>query len=239
MTNALPATASQSVRAERAFTVDALAESLGRRISDGEFEVGTWIRQAKLAEEYGVSRTPVALALSRLEAVGVVERIANRGFRVRLPTTRDVMEVVEVRALLEGHAAFLAAERISAAQLERLRAAVKQFREVVSGLQEGRPEGWARSRWHEANALFHATIFEAAGNRQLKTSSDLLHNRLPRNATWSAMRADIRLLSQNANQHEGIALAIDLREGDRARRLAIAHVETARDIMCAHLEELA
>ncbi|BBH70001.1 GntR family transcriptional regulator [Actinoplanes sp. OR16] len=223
---------------ERAFTVDAVAEALARRISDGEFELGAWIRQAKLAEEYGVSRTPATLALSRLEALGVVERIANRGFRVRLPTARDVAEVIEVRGLLEGHAAFLAAQRISPAQLATLQESVAGFREVVAGLRDGRPEEWARARWHAANAQFHATVFEAAGNRQLATSSELLHHRLPRNTSWSAMRGDVRLLSQNANEHEAIALAIELQDGARARNLAIAHVETARDLMVARLQEL-
>ncbi|GAA0462063.1 GntR family transcriptional regulator [Paractinoplanes deccanensis] len=229
----------QAVRAERAFTVDAVAESLARRISDGEFEMGAWIRQAKLAEEYGVSRTPATLALSRLEALGVVERIANRGFRVRLPSARDVAEVIEVRGLLEGHAAYLAAQRASAEQLGRLHRAVEQFREVVSGLRAGRSEEWARARWHAANALFHATVFEAAGNGQLTTSSELLHHRLPRNTSWSAMQGDVRLLSQNANEHEAIALAIELHDGARARNLAFAHLETARDLMVARLQELA
>jgi DNA-binding GntR family transcriptional regulator len=238
----MTAVASQPAKAletERAFTVDALAQSLGDRISAGEFELGTWFRQAKLADEYNVSRTPVALALSRLETLGLVERLANRGFRVRLPTSRDVIEVIEVRALLEGHAAALAAQRISSAQLEQLAASVAQFREVVTALTEGAgSDADLRATWHAANSLFHATIFDAAGNRQLKVSSDLLHNRLPRNTSWMAMRGDPRLLAQNAKQHEDIAAAIDAGDGERARRLAAAHVETARDIMLARLDEL-
>lgn len=224
---------------ERAFTVDALAESLGERISAGEFELGTWFRQAKLADEYRVSRTPVALALSRLETLGLVERLANRGFRVRLPTSRDVIEVIEVRALLEGYAAELAARRISTTQLGQLSSAVAQFHEVVESVKAGASDdGALRAMWHSANSLFHGTIFDAAGNRQLKASSDLLHNRLPRNTTWMAMHGDPRLLAQNANQHEGILAAIDAGDGDQARRLATSHVETARDIMLARIDQL-
>lgn len=229
----------QDLAAERAFTVDAIAEDLGARISAGEFELGAWFRQAKLAEEYAVSRTPIALALSRLEVVGLVERLANRGFRVRLPTTRDVLEVIEVRGLLEGHAAKLAAQRISSAQLAELAGAIAEFRDVVTAIEAGAPaDDDLRARWHAANSVFHATIFDAAGNRQLKASSDLLHNRLPRNTTWMAMGGDPRLLAQNAQQHEAIADAIEQRDGERARLLAVEHVETARDIMTPRIDQL-
>ncbi|MBW9110676.1 GntR family transcriptional regulator [Microbacterium ureisolvens] len=228
-----------SLEAERAYTVEAIAESLGERISAGEFELGTWFRQAKLADEYNVSRTPVALALSRLETLGLVERLANRGFRVRLPTSRDVIEVIEVRALLEGYAAQLAAQRISTAQLAQLATAVAGFREVVDTVERGSvDEDLLRTKWHTANSLFHSTIFDAAGNRQLKASSELLHNRLPRNTSWMAMHGDPRLLAQNAKQHADIAAAIDAGDGDRARRLAASHVETARDIMLARIDQL-
>ena len=231
---------------ERAHTVDALTESLNSRINRGEFDVGSWIRQARIAEEYGVSRTPVALALSRLEAVGVVERVANRGFRVRVPSTRDIIEVIEVRALLEGHAAELAATRISGDRMARLFEAVEGFRAVAAGARAvaaGSPatpgaagDDELRQQWHRANSLFHDTVFDAAGNRLLVETAEMLHHRLPRNTTWTAMGGDPRLLTQNAHDHERIALAIDVRDFAQARELTIAHLFSARDLILARFD---
>jgi DNA-binding GntR family transcriptional regulator len=226
------------VAAERTYTVEALTEALNTRISNGDFDVGSWIRQARIAQEYGVSRTPVTLALSKLEAVGVVERVANRGFRVRTPSIHDILEVLEVRALLEGHAAELAAARISGEQLKHLFDAVEAFRGVVNDARSGDvPPDELRGRWHGANALFHKTVFDAAGNRQLVESAEYMHRRVPRNISWVAMGADPRILAQNSHVHEAIAIAIDLRDGNRARELSIEHMDMARDILLTRFRE--
>ncbi|WP_051791638.1 GntR family transcriptional regulator [Amycolatopsis jejuensis] len=218
----------------RAHTVDTIAESLTERINNGEFDAGSWIRQAEIAKEYDVSRTPVTVALSRLEAVGLVERLANRGFRIRVPSTRDIIEVHEVRGVLEGHAAGLAAARITEEQLGNLFESVEALRKIVTELRadEASPDS-CRPRWHEAHTLFHRTVFAAAGNNRLVESAELLHHRLPRNISWLAMGGDPRLLTRNAQQHEEIAQAIDQGDSDRARTLAIAHMESARDLVLA------
>ncbi|GAA5118233.1 GntR family transcriptional regulator [Haloechinothrix salitolerans] len=219
---------------QRSYVVEYLTTSLSERIADNEFEVGTWIRQEKVAKEYGVSRTPVSLALNKLEAMGVVERIANRGFRVRYPSLLDIIEVTEVRGVLEGHAAFRAATRITEPRMVDLRSAVDAFRQVVEMVRRG--EDGAGALWQRANSGFHATIFDAAGNAQLEKSAEMLHHRLPRNITWLALRSDPRLLAQNADEHANIAEAIESRDGEKARELAVAHMDTARDLISAHFE---
>jgi DNA-binding GntR family transcriptional regulator len=167
--------------------------------------------------------------------MGVVERIANRGYRVGLPLLSDIVEVLDVRGVIEGHAAWLAASNAEPEHLTTLLDAVSRFRFVAEAARGG--EGaMMRAEWHRANSTFHSTVFDAAGNTQLRATSDMLHHKLPRNSSWLAMRADPLLLAQNANEHEGIALAIERRDAERARELAIAHMHSAGHIIYAYFE---
>lgn len=218
----------------RTRTVEYLVGSLQERISDGEFEVGSWIRQERLATEYGVSRMPIREALHRLQALGVVELIANRGARVKLPSYRDVAEVFEVRGVLEGHAAYLASLHSTQQDIEQLRKACASFAEVVTEAEKG-AAGSPRPLWYAANSLFHGTVINAAGNSELKISIDALHHRMPRNLTWAALGGDPRLLAANANEHVRIVEAIEARDAELARALTIEHSSHARELIERHL----
>ncbi|WP_167486244.1 GntR family transcriptional regulator [Nocardia terpenica] len=215
--------------------VEDLTTSLADRIANGEFPLGTWMRQAKLAEDYGVSRTPVSLALSRLEAIGVLERVPHRGFRVRYPSSREIMEVFEVRAVLEGHAAYLAASRITEAQLHRLREQVAGFRRAVDMIRDGADLAAVSVPWQQSHNTFHQTVFEAAGNSELHEAANALYRKLPRKVSWRALRGDPRSLTQHADEHEYITAAIEKREAAKARELTVAHIESARELIIAHL----
>lgn len=208
-----------------------IVDRLRERIGSGEIPIGDWIRQEQVAREYGVSRTPVREALRQLEALGVVEMVAHRGARVTLPSTRDIAEALEIRGVLEGHAAQLAADRITQAQLDVLTGTDRTFRRVVALARDPGAQDEARELWYRTNTLFHATVVEAAGNRQLTASLDALHHRLPRNLTWSGLSGDPRLLSRNADDHAAIAAAIGEGAGERARLLTLEHARRAAEMI--------
>ena len=111
---------------ERRALVDKLAAQLHARVVSGDLASGTRLRQEALAEEFGVSRTPIREALRKLQASGLVELHPNRGAFVRGLSPREIRDAYEVRATLEALAAELAATRISRDQLLRLRAAEAQ-----------------------------------------------------------------------------------------------------------------
>ncbi|MFI6167048.1 GntR family transcriptional regulator [Nocardia sp. NPDC051052] len=215
--------------------VEDLTTSLADRIANGEFPLGTWMRQAKVAQDYGVSRTPASLALSRLEAMGVLERVPNRGFRVRYPSLQEIMELFEVRAVLEGHAAYRAASRITEAQLQQLWDQVAGLRWVVQMIRDGADPEAVGAPWQQSFSTFHRVVFEAAGNRQLHEAADALYRKLPRKISWRVLRGDPRSLAQHADEHEHIAKAIETRDGAKARELTVAHIEAARELIFAHL----
>lgn len=224
-------------------TVERVAGAIQSRVLSGAVPVGTRLRQEALAEEFGVSRTPVREALRQLQASGLVELLPNRGAVVRGPSAREIREAYEVRAELEGLAAELAAERISDQDLLRLREAQQLFREAVTTLIERRarrPAPWRdESVWVRANDLFHQTILDAAGNGRLSHTIAELHRSFPRNLTWSALSQSSRLLAENVDQHEAVLEAIERRDGAEARRRMIDHVRNAGALVGLHFEEAA
>ena len=111
-----------------------------RRACSRRAPAGTRLRQEALAEEFGVSRTPIREALRKLQASGLVE-LPNRGAVVRGLSPREIRDAYEVRAELEGLAAELAAQRISHEQLERLQRARAQFREALARMSSAAATG--------------------------------------------------------------------------------------------------
>ena len=224
-------------------TVERVAGAIQSRVLSGAVPVGTRLRQEALAEEFGVSRTPVREALRQLQATGLVELLPNRGAIVRGPSAREIREAYEVRAELEGLAAELAAERISDSDLLRLREAQALFRESVATLIEGRsrrPAPWRdESVWVRANDLFHQTILDAAANGRLNTTIADLHRSFPRDLTWAALSRSSRLLAENVEQHEAILEAIERRDPAEARQRMIDHVRSAGELVTLHFEQAA
>ena len=130
-------------------------------VLSGELPAGTQIREEAMAERCGVSRTPVREALRRLEAELLVTRTeTNRSF-VADWSLSDVADAFELRAMLEGHAARLAAERIELSLIAAMRAENARLGEAV---HSDYPDV---DLFLETNRAFHAMILEAAGSRRL------------------------------------------------------------------------
>ncbi len=224
--------------------VDRLAASIQTGVLSGAIPVGARLRQEALAEQFGVSRTPVREALRKLEATGIVELLPNRGAVVRGPTVREIREAYEVRAELEGLAAELAAGRISDGEMQTLRKAQALFRRSVSALvaqgQRRREPHWQdESAWVQANDLFHQALLDAAGNARLAATIADLHRSFPRDLTWSALVGNSRLLEENVEQHEAVLTAIEARDPVGARRRMVEHVRSAGELVTRHFEEAA
>lgn len=205
-------------------SADRIINALQRGLMVGEIPIGTWLRHDALAAEFGVSRTPVREALRVLAAQGVITIVPNRGARVNGLSVRDIREIGEIRAELNGLAAELAASRIDDAQTLRLLHAWDDFREA---LEAGAPETRLSALWVEANEDFHGTIVDAAENRQLQITLADLHRRVPRNLSFSGYAGSSHRLRNNLSEHEAIARAIADRDPAGARTLASAHVKSA------------
>jgi DNA-binding GntR family transcriptional regulator len=223
---------------ERRAGVEAVTAELQDQIMSGAIGTGTWLRQERLATEFGVSRTPVREALRALEARGLVEHHPHRGALVLGPTARDIREAYAVRAELEGFAASLAAEWARDGDLERLHEAARLFERLVEAEVSTPSPGHERPRWQEANDLFHVAILDAAGNHRLKATVEDLHRSFPRNLTWSALAGHSLLLTENVAQHQRVLDAITRRDKDGARLAMAAHVGRAGELVLRRYEEL-
>src|ERR1700744_1108772 len=194
---------------------EGLVEKLQRRIITGQIPVGTWLRHGAIADEFGTSRTPVREALRVLHAQGIVTVVPNRGARVNGHSGRDIRDIGQVRAELEGLAAELAATRMDDEQQERMLLAVRDFEAAVEDYKLDRgmmfkPE--AAQRWREANEAFHSAIVAASGNPQIVASIADLSRRLPRNLSYSAYAGNTRALVRNLREHEAVAAAVAARD---------------------------
>ncbi len=194
------------------------------KILAGEFPVGSWIRQGAIAEELGISRTPVREALRILVARGLVAIEQHRGAQVVGLSSAEIHDVGVVRANLEGLAAGLAAERINDEQISRLKGSWDSFRAALGGSIEEQAIVWVK-----ANDDFHSLILEVAGNKFLTIAVAELSRRLPHNLSFGAYAGNSRLIARNLQEHDAIADAIVAGDGETARNLMAAHIKDSND----------
>lgn len=213
-----------------------LADRLQEQIHSGELAVGTWLRQGRIAEEFGISRTPVREAISALHARGLVEVIQNRGARVRRLSVREIREAYVVRAELEGVAAALAAELASDEQVERLKMAEELFAQALAELSSGEDVVHGRETWRRANDIFHEAVLEASGNATLRAVVDSVYERIPRNLTWAGLDGEPRRLRANIAEHRAVREAIEAGDAAAARRAMVDHVLRSADLVARRSE---
>jgi DNA-binding GntR family transcriptional regulator len=132
-----------------------VAELLRQRIFKRELEPGSWIDEMKLAEEYGISRTPLREALKVLAAEGLVTMKVRRGAYVTVVSETDLADVYHLLSLLESDAAGVVAQRATDAQLKELQALHKELEAAVGN----------RDKFFAINERFHMRLLQIAGNR--------------------------------------------------------------------------
>jgi len=128
-------------------------------IQRGEFDPGTRLVEQRLAEELGVSRTPVREALYRLEREGLVTKVPHKGIVVREQDPEELKEVLELRGLLEGYAAALAAKKGDEELFDELEEILKRSEEAL--------EKNDIDELVKLNTQFHETLYRRCGNHKL------------------------------------------------------------------------
>ncbi|WP_426148790.1 GntR family transcriptional regulator [Polaromonas sp. DSR2-3-2] len=132
-----------------------VAELLRQRIFNRELAPGSWIDELKLAEEYGISRTPLREALKVLATEGLVTMKVRRGAYVTEVSDSDLANVYHLLALLESDAAEVVAAKATDAQIRELQNLHNELEKAVKN----------RERFFEINEAFHMRLLEIANNR--------------------------------------------------------------------------
>lgn len=205
----------------------------------GEIEPGERLSEVALSERLDVSRTPLRSALQKLEQEGLVTLIPSGGYAVRSFSRQDIVDAIELRGVLEGTVARLAAERGAApARLKAIRDVVEQLDAVL----DGGPEALDIGRYESLNGRFHALLSELAGSEVMRRELERITS-LPFASPNAFVNTDVdvpafyRSLVIAQAQHRAIVAAIELREGARAEALAREHARIARQNLDFVLEE--
>jgi len=186
--------------------------SIRRRILDNVYPAGHQVLEQALAEELGISRTPLREALVRLAEEGLVEVVPRHGMRVLPVSPVDMAEIYTVLTALECVAAEIVASRRPSE--DELRPLMKATRDMEGALKRDDLDAWA-----EADERFHQTLVALAGNRMLTQTVANFWDRAHR-----ARMVTLRMRPKPIDStHEHMALVERLRAGD-----AVGAVEANR-----------
>jgi GntR family transcriptional regulator of vanillate catabolism len=201
---------------------------LREMILSGDFSPGERVSEAPLTARLAASRTPIRLALERLAHEGLLDPYPTGGFIVRTFTLEDVWDSIEVRGVLDGAAARLAAERLTD---DKELATLRQHQDNMDALGEPTPD--TLPRYLELNDRFHDEILRLARNETLRrTLERLLSMPLASRQALVSLQtrfpeaSDIFMVARD--QHLRIVETISKRQGSRAESIAREHAEITR-----------
>ena len=207
---------------------EVVCESLREAIRSGVLKPGERIMEIQLAEELGVSRTPVREAIRKLELEGYVVMMPRRGTYVASMSIRDINEIFEIRTALESLSNGLAADHITDDELEHL----QRLLVIIGGyIKEGNIE-----KIVETDIEFHDLLYHAARNERLVGIISNLRDQLTRFRTLSMTYPG--RLEETLEEHRLIVDAIASGDRKAASRAAERHMENSEKTLLKAMEAL-
>jgi DNA-binding GntR family transcriptional regulator len=203
--------------AKRTTTPDGVYRVLRAAILDGQVPPGGQLREAHIAADLGISRSPLREALTRLEEEGLVVKIPFRGAFVTEVSPQDVAEIASIRLLVEPYAGELALEALRGPERPSLTRAIEDLRRAT--------EGHDIPASIDAHLAFHRLFYDLSGHGVLR-------------GLWSGWETKLRLylsvdhrsysdLPDIADEHERLAAVALEGDGDAFRRELAQHFQSA------------
>lgn len=190
-------------------------ENLREAILEGRLEPGQRLMEIQLAEQLGVSRTPVREAIRKLELEELVIMIPRKGAYVADVSIKDILEVLEIRGVLEGLAASLAADRMTDEELDELELISYQFKQFY---QKDDIPGMI-----EKDVEFHDRIVNSSRNAKLNQILQGLREQIYRfRVTYIS---EYNKAKELVEEHQAILEALSQRDSERAAECATKHIE--------------
>ena len=196
---------------------DVVFQTLRQSILTGQMEPGERLMEVQLAEELGVSRTPVREALRQLELEGLVQIIPNRGAFVTGIQAQDVRDIYMIRARLEGLCARWACENITKEQMDEMEENVY--------LAEFHAKKGNMEQMAELDNQFHRILYASGASKMLEHLLEDYHQYVMRIRRKTLSTPD-RAIASN-KEHHGIMEAIKANNPDLAEKLASEHMNNA------------
>lgn len=198
-----------------------VAERLRQRIFAHELTPGDWIDEQKLAEQYGISRTPLREALKVLAAEGLVDLKPRRGCYVTEISRQDVDDIFPLMAMLEGRCAFIAVQLAKPADIRDLKG-IHEKLELAA--KENRIDAF-----FEANQEFHRRIQELTNNRWLLSVIQDLRKALKLSRLHS-LSLEGRM-QQSLEEHRTIMAAFEAGDAGKAEKSMHDHLLYGREAL--------
>jgi len=199
---------------------DELRASLEAEIFSGLLVPGERLDETKLAQRFGVSRTPVREALVQLAASGLVESRPRQGAVVAAIGVQELLHMFEVMAELEAMCARLAARR---ATPEQQAAIETTHRACQDAARAGDPEAY-----YDVNRVFHETLYEGANNGYLAETTRALRNRLGAYRRFQLRRPG--RIPQSLAEHDAVVAAILAGDPEAAAEAMRGHVAVQGEV---------
>ncbi len=193
-------------------------EKIREDILIGKYVTGEKIVEAKLAEEFGVSRTPVREALKQLELDGLVDNIPNRGVIVKGISKQDIDDIFTIRVAIEGIAVKWAIERMDESDFEKLKE-IFELMEFYTFKKD-------LDKFGELNTKFHEVIYNATKSRYLEhVLKDFQF--FMKTTRYKSLRSPGRMESA-LDEHREVLNAFKEKDIDRAVKAILTHVNNSR-----------
>ncbi|MBY5923786.1 GntR family transcriptional regulator [Halomonas sp. DP4Y7-1] len=199
-------------------------EAIKQRILDGTYRPLQFVREAAVARELAVSRTPVREALRELVSEGWLEAIPHQGARVSEWTADDAREVFELRLVLEPMAVGLAARRMDPATMTQL----KDLATRMEALTEGPLGGAEHSELASLNHCFHRLLIQASGNQRLAQMLESVVRTSIIRRNFASY--DREALHRSMQHHREMLTAIAANNAAWAENVMRAHLLAAREL---------
>lgn len=192
-----------------------VAESLRQRIFNRELEPGSWIDEVSIAQNYGISRTPLREALKVLAAEGLVTMKIRRGAYVTEVSDKDLQDVYHLLALLESDAAYMVAQNASPEQLESLDRIHQELVQCFSQTPVN------TERFFQVNEQFHLELLKIADNKWRDQLVADLRKVMKLNRHHSLLKEG--RLEQSLNEHVAVMNALRQKMPEQAREAMQKH----------------
>lgn len=200
---------------------EVVLEALREAIKEGLLQPGERLMEIQLAEELGVSRTPIREALRKLELEGFIVMVPRKGAYVADITIKDIADIFEIRVSLEALAAGLAAERITGEEIEEMERSLVEKR---SAIDRGDMEALV-----EVDTRFHEAMYRASRNDRLEFIISNLREHIQRFRVLSL--AHPGRMKHSLDEHRALLEAIESHDVALARQLAQEHIENAEQVL--------
>lgn len=191
-------------------------------IVSNRLKPGQRLTDRELAERLEVSRTPVRVALQRLEQDKLVSHLDGRGYVVAELDMKRIANLYDLREVLEGGAARLAAQRATSAQIEQIEKIALQEEQLAHDRSK-------RAVWLKLGLQLHEMIAQASGNSILAETLIRVLDHMRVFVWLEVLSEDAEMTEVNCREHSGLIELIKAHRADEAEDLMRSHIRTAKE----------